>query len=249
MRLIDGRPARGNASAFKGVCRSRDGKRWDAWFSPDKNRTFRIGTFATEEEAAVAYDAAALKYRGNKAFLNSRDWEAKIQPVVEGSIARVPLTRGRSFIIDVEDLEQVRPYYWAGRYDIKGCQPGKRTRLHHLLLGALPPKHIVIHVNGDNLDFRRPNLAVVPSALGTLRNPKKRTPSSSIYKGVRRTVSNRWETRIAQSYVGTFDTQEEAARAYDEAARRKWGIFASFNFPREGEISCLRDMPSVPAAA
>ena len=36
-------------------------------------------------------------------------------------------------------------------------------------------------------------------------------------------------------------TAEEAAHAYDEAARKHFGEFGRFNFPRPGEQSALSD--------
>lgn len=55
-------------SAYKGVTKSRD--RWRAIITYDK-KTYNIGTFATQEEAAEAYNAKALELFGEFATLNS----------------------------------------------------------------------------------------------------------------------------------------------------------------------------------
>jgi len=64
------------------------------------------------------------------------------------------------------------------------------------------------------------------------------------FRGVCRN-KDRWSARITRDgkhvHLGTYDTKEDAARAYDEAARRLHGEFARFNFPREGERSALHD--------
>jgi AP2 domain len=61
------RPQQGRASRFKGVSRRR--QRWRATIQV-RGLAWSLGGFATEEEAARAYDAAALHAWGEFAYLN-----------------------------------------------------------------------------------------------------------------------------------------------------------------------------------
>ena len=88
------------------------------------------------------------------------------------------------------------------------------------------------HVNGDRTDDRIANLRPC-SRRENARNMRGR--SASGFKGVYRCNSRtaRWQARISVKdemiNLGTFDTKEEAAAAYDAAARRHYGEFARTN--------------------
>lgn len=84
---------RGTLSRFKGVNYRKDAKRnpWHAKITID-GRLKHLGSFATEVEAAKAYDSAAMTHRGQNAALNFldpiREYQAchpLARPVVRGT--------------------------------------------------------------------------------------------------------------------------------------------------------------------
>jgi hypothetical protein len=87
------------------------------------------------------------------------------------------------------------------------------------------------HDNGNPPDNRIVNLRDLPRNKNAHRARRRRNPSG--FRGVSRSSPGRWRARIAVNgrrvFLGSYKTPEEAARAYDEAAREYYGEFAMTN--------------------
>ena len=87
------------------------------------------------------------------------------------------------------------------------------------------------------MDNRRVNLRAATRAQN-VRNRKKYTKSgSSKYKGVSWKKDNgKWSARIGLNnksiFLGNFEKELDAAKAYDKAAKKYHGEFACLNFPQ-----------------
>ena len=95
------------------------------------------------------------------------------------------------------------------------------------------------HINGYGLDNRRENLRDATRSQNGY-NVSIRRDGSSGFKGVSPCKqTGRWQVRISANgrnrHIGRYRTAEEAAHAYDDAARDLHGEFARLNFPEPGE--------------
>ena len=111
---------------------------------------------------------------------------------------------------------------------------GKVFQVHRIIMaityGYWPPE-VVDHINGDRLDNRLTNLRYASiSQNGANRGPDKLGKHSSEYKGVC-FFDGTWRASVAGRYLGSFNSEEAAAKVYDAVARDVWGEFARVNFP------------------
>lgn len=108
-------------------------------------------------------------------------------------------------------------------------------RIAYLIHHEISPPPIMDHANGVRTDNRICNLR---AATGTQNRQNKggNMRSTSRFIGVHWAISNRkWRAMIRfggkSRHIGMFDSEEDAARARDQAALAAFGDFARLNFP------------------
>ena len=158
-------------------------------------------------------------------------------------IRYIPLTRGKFAIVDTTDYETLAQYHWHavgnerdGFYAARWL-PGRKLLLMHREIMAPPKGMVVDHIDGNRANNRRINLRICTLAENN-RNAAPSRNSTSRFKGVHwDKKSGRWVAAIyhngRQMYLGSFDDEIEAAKAYDRKAREFFGEFARLNFPEE----------------
>ncbi len=154
----------------------------------------------------------------------------------------IPLTQGKVALVDDEDFEKVNQLKWCLK---KGdtqeyahtslCVNKKRTSLlmHRMILGVSGRNNYIDHKNRNGLDNQKSNLRICcPSDNSS--NKKSAKGSSSKYLGVSwNSNCQKWRVRICKKgkfySIGLFDSEIEAALAYNEAAKVIHGEFVNPN--------------------
>ena|SRR5215472_11429516 len=146
----------------------------------------------------------------------------------------IALTKGSIAIVDDIDfhwLSQVKWYLDVQRYAATDMFGGRRTKvkvhMHRLILLA-PNTATVDHINHDTLDNRRANLRLATQS--EQNGNRLKFFGTSRFKGVhRRQDGRKWCAQCHHVHLGSFESEIDAARAYNKAAQEYWGEYALLN--------------------
>lgn len=233
-----------------GVCMSSNPslpRPWMARFTVRKGQTVFLGRYETERAAGIACDRAALYY-GGRAGVNARPGQ-HLRPL------NFPEESRRLGAASARTLrEEQREIYTAtltSKYrGVTTARQGFHAHFHdatrsmHFLGYYLDEKDAARAVDRASLFLRGrkgarnfPRADLTPASPEELRREARRRwklKTASQYQGVG-VYEDRWRAIISENRqnhsLGLFDTQEEAALAYDAAARALGRSRGSLNFP------------------
>ncbi|MHA1712598.1 MAG: AP2 domain-containing protein [Candidatus Ranarchaeia archaeon] len=161
---------------------------------------------------------------------------------------KIPLRNGKFALVDNEDYPRLSKYKWYlsdgyairtirinGLYGDNGKVKQIFIKMSRSILGLIneDPRD-VDHRDRIRLNNQKYNLRACTRA-ENMRNKGLNKRNTSGYKGVsRHKATNKWLASIKagrkQIYLGLFSCRIDAAKAYDEAAKKYHGEFASLNF-------------------
>ena len=134
-----------------------------------------------------------------------------------------------------DDYDELNKYSWSKRVSCSKVYAvsfinGKHVYMHRFILGLTDKNIYVDHKDHDGLNNQRENLRISNSST----NQKNKRPyGSSKYLGVNWHIT-KWRAAInnngKQIYIGVYDNEIEAAKAYDKFAKKYHGEFANLNF-------------------
>jgi hypothetical protein len=239
------------ASGFHGVTFTANKKRWAAMIKYG-DKTHYIGTFDTKQEAALAYDMAARGHGGGKKKLNYESVKAAEEAAAEAE-AEHTLVHGMG-----AEPKKPRQSYVRAPSGFHGvCATGKRwvARIRYggknHRFGTFDTKQEAAlaydraareHGEGKNkLNYDSIEAAEEAAAEaeaehtlvhGMGAEPKKPRQASGFH-GVT-ADGKRWKAQIRYGgknyHIGTFNTKQEAALAYDRATREHGGGKNKLNY-------------------
>ncbi|HEX3100280.1 MAG TPA: hypothetical protein VHQ01_00735 [Pyrinomonadaceae bacterium] len=157
-------------------------------------------------------------------------------------VKRIPLTKGRVALVDDEDYEFLMQWKWYCNNDravrsMSVYKNGKRKQIKiqmSRIINKTPKGLETDHSDRNTLNNQKYNLRNATEIQNQMNAEKPNRPSTSKYKGVTHIKGEkRCRTRISinkkRISVGWYDSELEAAIAYNVAALEHHGEFARLN--------------------
>ena len=137
-------------------------------------------------------------------------------------------------LVDDDDFEYLNQWKWCVLKAPKTFYVVRSDPLiymHREVVHA-PKGKVTDHINHDGLDNRKENLRICSIQQNNMNTSSRK--GTSKYKGVSwDKATKKWRSfcnlNKKQYYLGSFETEEKAAMAYNKKAKETYGDFANLN--------------------
>lgn len=141
--------------------------------------------------------------------------------------------KNQEILIDEEDYNALSRIKWEiCKGYVKGKINGTHIRLSRYIMKCNDRELVVDHINGNRFDNRKENLRICTQQQNACNTHRQKLPKSG-YRGVMQT-NKKWSAVITKNgiktYLGTYNTKEEAAKSYDNASKQIHGEYGILNF-------------------
>lgn len=159
----------------------------------------------------------------------------------------LPLTKGYHAIVDDDDYYWVSQFNWfaleldnkvyARRSKKKGILKSNEPYeiyLHRVVTRCTDKTKVIDHIDHNGLNCQKDNLRIC-TLTENKRNIRSYNNSTSTFLGVSYDkIRNKWVAQLTHNSIKIlnkrFNTEKEAALAYDISAKTYHGTFANLNF-------------------
>jgi hypothetical protein len=150
----------------------------------------------------------------------------------------IKLTQGKVALVDDEDFEYLNQWKWTAKqcgifyYAVRRKKTdGKSIQyyMHRVILNT-PTCLQVDHIDHDGLNNQKHNLRNCTCSQNRMnRIPRSKSGYLGVYY-VKHYIVAQFPINGKMTHLGMFDTEELAAKKYDEYALKYYGEFANLNF-------------------
>lgn len=160
--------------------------------------------------------------------------------IVGDKVTKIVMSCGSHVIVDTKNIGILVTHKWiisTTGYARSICRTRseKSVTMHRLILSLDKHKDLVCdHIDRDKLNNTESNLRLCTKRQNNM-NSKPKSTIGSTYKGVSKSyqIKKPWRARIMvngkEITAGCFSCEVEAAKAYNELARKYFGEFAYLN--------------------